>query len=112
MDAWLRDVPPITRSWVLLCILTTIAVVRTFSVVCWSLLVPQWLTSRIAPVNAGLVANRNRDPVAAVFQLQVDCYECPGRRIPHLVVEYTWLTRNTAVLESRDQLLLFWTVVI
>ncbi|KAF9648029.1 Der1-like protein [Thelephora ganbajun] len=26
MDAWLRDVPPITRSWVILCILTTVAV--------------------------------------------------------------------------------------
>ena len=26
----MRDVPPITRSWVSLCILTTIAVVRTF----------------------------------------------------------------------------------
>ena len=30
MDAWLRDVPPITRSWVILCVLTTVAVVRWF----------------------------------------------------------------------------------
>jgi len=75
MDAWLRDVPPITRSWVILCVLTTVAVVRMLSspFVAFKSGSPE-----ISPILTDLVANRNGHTVAAVFQLQIDLYERPG----------------------------------
>lgn len=61
MDAWLRDVPPITRSWVILCALTTIAVVRTpFS--------PGSPSLHHSDYTQNLLANRNGYPATAVFQ--------------------------------------------
>ena len=65
MDAWMRDIPPIARSWVFLCILTTIAVVRTFSSsvgydsCCGG-------SSEISPVDADLAANRMVTPCVCV----------------------------------------------
>ena len=77
MDAWLRDVPPITRSWVILCVLTTVAVVRTPFVAFRQSNLPE-----ISPIPADLVANRNGHPIATVFQLQVNLYERPGHPSP------------------------------
>ena len=71
VEAWVTQIPPITRAWLGLAVLMSLAVVSLLLLFSKSLC-KQYVCS---------TANPNGDAAAAVFQLQDGVHECAGERL-------------------------------